>query len=128
MNIFSLEKERFLENSDADKFQNEFFDYLKNKNCDFDDSIPSPGEISNMDLLSKLSENEIEDYSRSPENYILKTNIDQNSEKLSIINQNQWNFFHSKFNGGPCIVRRKINYCDEPYSDEIEIQELCVNI
>lgn len=69
------------------------------------DSLPGP--IDNNGLLVPL-DNFLNDGDQSnPENMVIRHDINQ-KEEVKIVNKSMWDFFHSRYGGGPVIKKGTI--------------------
>lgn len=66
-----------------------------------------PGSIDNTLLLIPQEEYYHDDNPEDIENQVIRHDIDQSAE-LKIVNEEIWNFFHSRYGGGPKIVKPMI--------------------
>ena len=67
--------------------------------------IPHPNQISNQNLIYKIEDFFNDGDVNNQENLIIRHNIDQRKE-VKIVNQKIWEFFHSRYGGGPKIIKK----------------------
>lgn len=67
----------------------------------------NPGQIDNESLIVPMSEFINDGDISNPENLVIRHDIDQKSE-VKIVNKVIWEFFHSKYGGGPTIKKGAI--------------------
>ena len=66
-----------------------------------------PGEISNSGLLVPLEDFLNDGDKSNPENLVIRLEINQRLE-VKIVNKEIWDYFHSKYGGGPVIQKGSI--------------------
>lgn len=119
----SLEEETFLEEKNLNKYKNEFNNFLANNytniNC-----IKNPGPVDNSKFLKIIDEDNKEEYSVNPENYILDLENFKISDHIATISEKQWLFFTSRFSGGPSVQRKAVRFPEDNQRIEIETQLL----
>ena len=66
-----------------------------------------PGEINNNHILVPITEFYNDGDVTNPENIVIRNDIDQRND-YRLVNEEMWNFFHSRYGGGPKIIRNAI--------------------
>jgi hypothetical protein len=82
--------------------------YSQNNNKKYEPNLEAkPGEIDNRHLLVPMGEFLNDGDVNNPENHVIKHDINQR-EEIKIVNKAIWNFFYSKYGGGPEIKKGTI--------------------
>lgn len=118
-NLICLEEEKFFDNEKFIKLKNVFYEFASNRDLNLN-SVRPPEPIDNARLLRKIDEKDPEEYSVNPENYSLEIENLKYSDQITIISEQQWLFFHSKFSGGPSIQRKAIVFIEDNQKIEVE--------
>ena len=72
-----------------------------------DEINPHPGKINNDRIILNLSDFYNDGDKNNPENYVLKKNSESEFVK---INKTIWDFFQTKYGGGPIIIKKNVEY------------------
>ena len=107
---FILNNEKFQISNKDKKKENEEEEVNEKKKIKWEES-PSPGPISNDQILIDLKSFYNDGDSNNPENYIIKQELNFKTD-IKIVHENVWNYFFQKFKGGPIlcyIIKRQNN-------------------
>jgi len=82
--------------------------YSQSNNKKYEPNLDAkPGEIDNRPLIVPMEEFLNYGNQNNPENRVIKHDINQR-EEVKIVNKALWDFFHSKYGGGPEIIKGTI--------------------